>query len=213
MKSKKTWWIAVCAVVLLAAVTAGTLAYLTDRDAVVNTFTVGDVQITLDEAEIVNGQATGNRTDKGNDYHLIPGKTYVKDPTVTVLADSETTYVRMMVTINKQAEPDAIFATHDLELTDIFGGFDPHWVLNDVDRSDNATIVYEFRYDSIVTAGDTDLPLPALFTELKVPGEITREEMQTIADLKITVVGEAIQAETFADADAAWAAFDEQVNG
>ncbi len=211
MKSK-TWWITVCAVVLLAAVTAGTLAFLTDRDEVVNTFTVGDVQITLDETKIENGEATNDRTADGNKYHLIPGKTYVKDPTMTVLANSEPTYVRMIVTINKQAELDAIFDVHDLELTDIFGNFSYNWKLNGVDRSDNATIVYEFRYADIVTAGDTDLKLPALFTEFKVPGEITRDEMQTISDLKITVVGEAIQAETFADANEAWTAFDEQVN-
>ena len=212
MKSKKALWIAVCAVVLLAAVTATTLAFLTDRDAVVNTFTVGDVQITLDETKVVNGEATNERTTEGNEYHLIPGKSYVKDPTMTVLANSEPAYLRMIVTINKQAELDAIFDAHDLALTDIFAGFDQNWELNKVDRSDNATVVYEFRYVDVVTAGDADLKLPALFTALNVPGEITRDEMQTIADLEISVVGEAMQAETFADADAAWVAFDEQVN-
>ena len=212
MKSKKALWITVCAVVLLAAVTVGTLAYLTDRDAVMNTFTVGDVQITLDETKLVDGEPTNDRTTDGNAYHLIPGKSYVKDPTMTVLAKSEPAYVRMIVTVNKQAQLDAIFDAHDLELSDIFGGYNRNWEFYGVDRSDNATIVYEFRYADVVTAGDSDLKLPALFTELNVPGEITRDEMQTIADLEIKIVGEAIQAETFADADAAWAAFDVQVN-
>ena len=211
MKSKKALWIAACAVVLLAAVTATTLAFLTDRDAVVNTFTVGDVQITLDETKLVNGEVTNERTTEGNEYHLIPGKTYVKDPTMTVLANSEPAYLRMIVTINKRAELDAIFAAHNLELTDIFGGYSQNWKLTSVERSKD-NIVYEFRYRDIVSAGNADEKLPALFTELKVPGVVTRDEMQTIADLRIEIMGEAMQAETFADADAAWVAFDEQVN-
>lgn len=211
MKSKKALWIAACAVVLLAAVTATTLAFLTDRDAVVNTFTVGDVQITLDETKLVNGEVTNERTTEGNEYHLIPGKTYVKDPTMTVLANSEPAYLRMIVTINKRAELDAIFAAHNLELTDIFGGYSQNWTLTSVERSKD-NIVYEFRYRDIVSAGNADEKFPALFTELKVPGVVTRDEIQMIADLKIEIMGEAMQAETFADADAAWVAFDEQVN-
>ncbi len=211
-KNKKAWIITLCAVVLLAAVTAGTLAFLTDRDEVVNTFTVGDVQIALDEAEVKDGELTGNRTIEGNAYHLMPGKTYTKDPTVTVLKGSEESYVRMLVTLNNRDDLDAIFATHGLALEDIFVGYDAAWVLFDVDRSGADTTVYEFRYQSTVEAKDADEKLPALFTELHVPGELTREEMQAISDLTITVVGEAIQAETFTDEDAAWAAFDKQIN-
>ena len=212
MKNKKTWLITLCAVVLLLTVVVGTLAFLTDRDTIENTFTVGDVQIALDEAEIEDGVATGNRTAVGNTYHLIPGKSYVKDPTMTVLEGSEEAYVRMLVTINKRTALDAIFETHELELTDIFTGFDQTWVLADTDRTGADTIVYEFRYPTTVTATQADVELPALFTGIAVPGEFTRDEMQSIADLSITVTGEAIQAETFADAEEAWAAFDRQMN-
>lgn len=211
MKNKKILWITVCAVVLLAAVTATTLAYLTDRNKVVNTFTVGDVQIALDEAEVVDGELTGNRTAQGNNYHLIPGKSFVKDPTMTVLAGSEPAYVRMLLSVNCGAALDDIFAAHELALAEVFVGYHADWVLTSVDRSED-NIVYEFRYAHIVTTGDADEPLPALFTELAVPAEITGDEMRTISDLEITVVGEAIQAETFTDADEAWVAFDGQVN-
>lgn len=40
------------AVLLVAASVMGTLAYLTSTDTVKNTFTVGKVAITLDEAEV-----------------------------------------------------------------------------------------------------------------------------------------------------------------
>ncbi len=109
MKTKrKALTLALCAVLLVVTSVLGTLAYLTDQESVVNTFTVGQVYIELDEAEYVNGVATGNRTQnptqdgvkEGNKYHLLPGHTYVKDPTVTVLKDSEECYVRMLVTVN-----------------------------------------------------------------------------------------------------------------
>ena len=212
MRNKKTWLITICTAVLLMAVTVGTLAFLTDRDEVKNTFTVGDVQIKLDETKVENGVATNERTTDGNNYHLIPGKTYVKDPTVTVLQGSEEAYVRMLVTVSNRAALDEIFETHELVLTDIFKNFNAAWVLTDTDRSGADTIVYEFRYETTVTAKDAEAKLPALFTEIAVPGEVTRDEMQSIAGLSITVVGEAIQAETFDSADAAWAAFDKQVN-
>ena len=60
--------------VAVAAISvAGTLAYLTDQDSVVNTFTVGKVQITLDETK-VNSDGTvveGAERVRENEYHLI----------------------------------------------------------------------------------------------------------------------------------------------
>lgn len=90
MKNSKPIVLALCAVLLVAATVFGTVAYLTDNAAVVNTFTVGQVKLRLDEAKVdAGGKPTGERTEIGNSYHLIPGVTYTKDPTVTVLGNSE----------------------------------------------------------------------------------------------------------------------------
>lgn len=53
---------AMCLVVALAAVAVigGTLAYFTDKDAATNTFTVGDVDITLYESNLHRENAAGN---------------------------------------------------------------------------------------------------------------------------------------------------------
>ena len=91
-----------CALLLVAAGVFGTLAYLTGTDTVNNTFTVGNVQIKLDEAK-VNTDGTpvaGADRVQANAYHLLPGHTYTKDPTVTVKAVSDDSYVRMKVTFN-----------------------------------------------------------------------------------------------------------------
>ena len=82
-------------VVLVAAVSVGlTVAFLTSQDQAVNTFTVGDVQITLDEAAVdENGELIPNADRvKANTYKLIPNHSYVKDPIVTVLEGSEDCY-------------------------------------------------------------------------------------------------------------------------
>ena len=51
MKKSKVLLTLLCAVALVATSVFGTLAYLTSQDAVVNTFTIGSVVITLDEQE------------------------------------------------------------------------------------------------------------------------------------------------------------------
>lgn len=91
-----------CAVLLVAASVFGTVAYMTSKDQVKNTFTVGKVAINLDEAKVTEDGKPVEGADrvKENSYKLLPGLTYTKDPMVTVLDGSEASYVRMKVTFN-----------------------------------------------------------------------------------------------------------------
>lgn len=97
------------AVLLVAASVMGTMAYLTDNVSVANTFTVGKVDISLDEAwtneygkplnennEIVTSIDSAKRVS-ANEYKLIPGMTYTKDPTIHVDEDSEECYLFVKV--------------------------------------------------------------------------------------------------------------------
>ncbi len=95
--------VALCLCVALAVVAIGgaTLAYFTDTDEAKNTFTVGNVEIKLDETNVDDPQ--GDRV-RENSYKLIPGVSYVKDPTITVLEGSEDCYVRMKVTLNNASK-------------------------------------------------------------------------------------------------------------
>lgn len=106
MKSThKALLLTLCAALLVAASVFGTLAYLTSTDEVVNTFTVGKVELKLDEAAVkedgtyADAEKGHDARVDGNDYHLLPGHTYIKDPTVTVIKDSEDAYVRMIVEV------------------------------------------------------------------------------------------------------------------
>ena len=90
---KKKILAVVLAVVILAVAAIGaTLAWLMDKtEAVVNTFTLGNVTISLVEHNADGDEVTAN------EYKLIPGATYAKDPTVTVAGDSEACYLFIQV--------------------------------------------------------------------------------------------------------------------
>lgn len=211
MKKFKALLVVACALLLVAASVFGTMAYLTSTDTVTNTFTVGKVNIKLDEAKanpdgsLVEGAARV----KANSYKLLPGHTYNKDPMVTVLSGSESSYVKMTVTFSKANELDAIFTPTGADLTSIFKGYNAaNWIAkgNTKDTTAN-TRTYEFWYKEAVGAPTADVALDALFDSITVPGEITKEQLATIEGMTITVNAYAIQADGFADADAAWAAF------
>ena len=208
---KKSIALVMMAVLLVAASVMGTLAYLTSHDEVVNTFTVGTVNIKLDEAKAnTDGSLVeGAARVKTNHYKLLPGHTYNKDPMVTVLAGSEPSYIKMTVTFSKANELDAIFAPTGANLTSIFNGYDAaNWIAkgNTKDAAAN-TRTYEFWYKETVGAPTADVALDALFDSITVPGTITNEQLATIEGMTITVNAYAIQADGSTDAADAWSKY------
>ena len=245
MKTKsKALLLTLCAVLLVAASVLGTMAYLTSTAKVENTFTIGKVEIKLDEAKVnANGiPEEGAARVTGNSYKLMPGNTYTKDPTVTVKAGSEESYVRMKVTFNNATEIIALCT--DPEYADVdpsgvenayplirmvnfveanaakWDGIIPDNMVDTEDMLGNAkyfaydktadTLTYYFYYTETVGAPNGDVKLPVLFDSIEVPGWATGEQLAKLNNFQITVVAEAIQAGSFANADKAWAAFAEQ---
>lgn len=222
MKAKtktKALLMSLCAVLLVAASVLGTMAYLTDSKDVKNTFTVGNVAITLDEAKVDdNGNAInkqGNRVTNladaervpGNAYKLLPGHTYTKDPTVTVLTPSVASYVKMTVTFTKANALDAIFAPTGADLTSIFGGYDAATWIYKGNTKEGDTRTYEFWYKTTVDATAAAQTLEPLFTSIIVPGTINNDQLKSIDGMTINVNAYAIQADGFKDAAEAWAHF------
>ena len=209
--AKKAMLMTLCAIILVVATVFGTMAYLTSTDTVTNTFTVGNVAIKLDEAKAnTDGSLVeGAARVKANSYKLLPGHTYNKDPMVTLLEGSETSYVKMTVTFSKASALDAIFAPTGADLTSIFNGYDStNWIYKDNTKDATAdTRTYEFWYKEAVGAPTSDVALDALFDSITVPGTITKDQLASIEGMTITVNAYAIQADGFANAAAAWAAF------
>lgn len=237
--TKKILLCCLCVLLIVAGTVLATLAYLTDQSSVKNTFTVGKVDIKVDESdvdekgEIETDPSTGETLPRveENDYHLLPGETYVKDPTMTVQKGSEDSYVRMILTIHNNDAVKAIIDNpiHGLtDYADLLGGWDQEtWnYIGFTEDTVNNTISFEFRYKEIVPASDEDQVLEPLFTSLIVPATLSGDELASLygssdtpGDFAMTIEGHAIQATGFADnaetgataEDAAWAAFDVQM--
>ena len=215
--TKKILLICICVIAVLTVSVVGTLAYLTDTDYAVNTFTIGQVSISIDEAK-VNADGTpvaGADRVKANEYHILPGLKYTKDPTVTVDGGSEDAYVRMILTVHNASDVQAILTKYNLgDFSVLIGGWDKNtWLYEGfTEDTTNNTISFEFRYKEVVAKSESDTKLPVLFDTLIVPGEITGEEMKDLYDggFKMEVFGHAIQAAGFDTEDAAWDAFDTQ---
>lgn len=247
MKAKtktKALLMSLCAVLLVAASVLGTMAYLTDSKDVKNTFTVGNVAIKLDEAKVnENGTQVvdkdGNPVARvtENKYKLLPGHTYVKDPTVTVLTPSVESYVRMKVTFNNADKIIALCTDPEFEgeVTGVenafplirmvnfvkanaakWDGIIPDNMVDTEDMLANSkyfvkgtdnTLTYYFYYNGTVAARDGNVVLPTLFDSIKVPTWVTGDQLAKLNDFQINVVAEAIQADGFTDAADAWKHF------
>ena len=181
-KAKKALLLALCAVLLVGATIAGTVAYLTSTtQEVKNTFTAGNVTITLDEApvDLYGEVVTGDRRTE-NKYKLIPGHTYVKDPTIHVDAESEACWVFAKL-VNGLGDDAAI--TINSSWTKI------------ADTADGGVV---YAYNAKMEAGKSTDPL---FSEFTFNGTADPEDYK---DASIVIIGYAVQADGFASADAAW---------
>lgn len=228
-----------CAALLVVGSVAGTMAYLSSQDQVKNTFTVGKVEITLDETNVDGKNAVGianteEKRDKANEYHLIPGETYTKDPTVTVKNPSETSYVYMIVTVKGYDQlTEALPKTGDTASYYVGNTFllqnlcdwqaNSPWVYRGckVTSVQNGSKVeekaeYRFVFDNdttdVIVANPVgkvtaDRPLPALFNKITVPGKhITSNNIDKLDAVEIVVDAYAVQASGFGDYNAAWKA-------
>lgn len=187
-KAKKVVALLLCAVLLVVGSVTGTMAYLTSQDTVTNTFTVGNVTITLDEANTdVYGVATSGRTSDGNSYKLIPGHTYVKDPTIHVAAGSEVCYLFVKVE-NGISEVEATTNTIANQMSA------RGWSVVDGNVYKYATTI-----DARNSATNIDAIIFDTFTIDKDKTDLT-----SFGDKKIIITAYAVQADGFTDADDAW---------
>ncbi len=163
-------------------VTGASLAYFTDADEVENTFTIGNVDIELAEPAWVQNSK------------LVPNTEIPKDPTVTVKANSEDCYVRLLVTISPADKTDELIPLTEDTITTVFKGYDAtNWLLKKNTKNNDNTRTYEFWYKAKVASSASDQPLDALFDALVVPANLDGDEIKALKDLTITVKAEAIQ--------------------
>ena len=216
MKLKQKVLIACLSLIAITS-TIVTFALLTfETDTLVNTFTVGEVALKLDETDVDETGTPISGADRvtGNEYKLIPGKSYVKDPTLTVIAGSEASYVRLLVTITKAKEIKEVFGSDFLPENYVTGWDKTKWLSTSVKENQDNSITYEFRYHEVVggyiDGKKEDVVLTPLFTNFTAPSELNNESLKKIEGFEIKVVGHGIQATGFKSPEEAWNAFDEE---
>lgn len=225
MKKSKKIIIGVLATGLVAAVSiGGTLAFLTDSEKQTNTFTVGDLDISLSEPN-------WNDTTDGKD--MTPGNTFVKDPTVAEVVNDS--YMRVVMTVkdsdgnkitdtnrldkilamvrydstyNKDETPvtdnlkeDSKYSLNDLEA---YSNINPSFTLN---TTKSTLGEYYYEYNSVFTEGDEAV----LFTNVVVPTDYNQTDLELIGQFKIEVYAQAIQADNFTNSADAFAALDAEI--
>jgi len=192
--SKKKLLLLVSVLLLVVGSVVGTLAYFTDSDAATNTFAIGKVAISMTESnvdqDIPDGATEAPDRDMANDYHLIPGSTYTKDPTIYVDANSEDCYLFVKV-VNEIAA-----------IEDVSGQLDT----NGWDRVSGDVYCY-------CDASGKPLKVSAnagvnVFETITIDGAVNNTTLAKCAGKTITVTAYAIQAAGFENATAAeiWAA-------
>ncbi len=200
MKARKIL-VSLAALALVAAISiGGTIAYLTSAEKVTNTFTVGHVQITLDEKKVdVDGKeiANSNRVH-GNQYKLMPGHEYTKDPTVHFAAGSEASYIFVKVENGISGIEAATDATNQNGYKTIADQI----VANNWEALTGETGVYFKKVDA--NTGSTAIDYQ-VFANFKLADDAdTTNETENYAAKNITVTAYAIQADGFTTAAAAW---------
>ena len=168
-------------VLVLGCAVGGTVAWLVAKtEPVVNTFTYGDINITLTETKPANRQAK-----------IIPGVDIEKDPKVTVKADSEACW--LFVEVKEEGTFVANKVTYSV---------DDGWTKGD------GTKIPENVYYRAVDAVTTDTDFAVLKdNKICVSEELTKSDIQSITTQpKLTFTAYAVQKDGMDTVAAAWAA-------
>lgn len=156
MKKKALLLVLAAALIVVASI-GGTLAWLTAKPtAIENTFTVGEIGATLTED-------TWNGT--GADHVLVPNKTLIKDPVVTIAADSTDAYVFIKVTVSDDVDDvlDYSIKSDWTSYTSASGVYYQLYTSQDTEKdypilADNQiTVLDTADADALNKIGDTDI--------------------------------------------------------
>ena len=192
--------IPIMVLILVIGVVGGTLAWLTDKtETKVNTFTVGDINITLDETTSV--------------YKMVPGNTIDKDPSITVKGNSEkcylfvkvdengTTYTKDNVTVNKTFKDYITYEVSD-------GETPKGWI--------KLTTVHDNVWYRIVNSDSSDQKFNVIgytndagqfvSNKVLVKNTVTKEMLEGAATdaPELSFTAYAVQFDNMADAATAW---------
>lgn len=201
------------AIVLVVATVFTTIAYLTSSAKVSNVFTVGNVKIEMYESYVdSNGKVDPIKTPVGsrknadnNTYHLVPGKTYDKDPTVYVLPNCYENYLFVKIR-NQISNIEAV--DNNIQAQMIANGWqllykgttgDIYAYNGVIAEADESKYVAESeRYAVPIETSATEQAFD-LFEEFTIKTDATETDLTKAGGAAITITAFAIQTDTFTD--------------
>lgn len=177
----KTLIVALAVMLVVGCAVGGTLAWLTDTTGpVVNTFTVGNIDIELAE--------------QANNFKMVPGATIDKDPKVTVKAGSEACWLFVKVTESDNLNSFISYTVDSnwTALTDVPGVY--YRQVPDLTATGASDVEYSVLTNNQVTVKNT--------VTKSMMDDITN---QTATDPTLTFKAYAVQKAGFDTAADAWA--------
>ena len=215
MTKKRFVAILLCVTLVALAAIGATFAYLTSTATVNNTFTMGNVKITLDETNVNDPE--GDRVTS-NEYNVYPGAVVTKDPIVHNTGKNAA-YIRATVNVSNWMNLCAAYypefgisypnAGYEKSLELLVGQLGEGWSVVGVTTGD--TFIYGKQFDAkfilkydgkLAANGDTT----AMFQTVTIPTGIDNANTESFSGVK--VVAQAIQADGFDTWEAAFAAYD-----
>ena len=214
MTKKRFVAILLCVTLVALAAIGATFAYLTSTATVNNTFTMGNVKITLDETNV--NDPTGDRVTS-NAYNVYPGAVVTKDPIVHNTGKNAA-YIRATVNVSNWMNLVAAYYPDFKEtfpndgykaaLNLLVGELGEGWSVVGVTAGDSfigGAIDAKFilKYDGKLAAGENTT---AMFQTVTIPTGIDNANAESFSGVK--VVAQAIQADGFDSWEAAFTAYD-----
>lgn len=193
---KRTLTILIAVVLVVACAVGGTLAWLTDTSGpVTNTFTAGDVDITLIETVYPDGTTKADNSPVTDwSAPMIPGTSYDKNPVVTV-TDKTNTGCYLFVKF-EELNGAATYLDYESTLTAANG-----WT-----KGDGTTIPSDVWYRVVpADAEDTSWHLLKNDTVTVNANNVTKENMSTADDAELVYTAYAVQKDNIETAAEAWA--------
>ena len=171
MTTNKKLVVAVVALsIALVCAIGGTLAFIAAKsNSVINTFTYGKIALTLTETE-------GTENNGVREFeNIVPGAEVKKDPTVSVLANSENCYVYAKV-VNNVVLDGNVVVTCNINTS--------QWTLVKEVKNTDGSVVSLYQYtgndDDIVEKASDDTVLPALFETVTFDSDIESEDLTAL---------------------------------
>lgn len=192
---KKIFALALSVCVVVLSIAGSSIAYFTDTEQYTNTFTSGNVDITLK----VNTEVTDDDTLALGPDRVIPGKSIPKATSITVKTGSENAYLAAVITVSN---PGNIF--NGLNIEDFINGLDKtNATVTVVSHDDGAGTIIDYTIFVVFTNAVAAEGTVNVFSSIVPPATWEQSDMENLGGLNVKVVAYAVQAEGFTNAKTA----------